>query len=411
LNEDSKLLHNPVRYPTHICDCLKNAPPVVEHNNYESLPDSDGIDNLENPGLAKDWSEPSSYPLKRHAMLRSYNRPAQENNKPYKPHLTTSERKVKSTSVNNANGDSMVQKSKDVFLKKNVINSQKVAYHEPLHHTVPLLQKGNLIGKNSKHLLLQLNLQDTTTQIKSLTSAPQYKLGEIISDKLVDGSLHNKLSQPSLTLPIPYKHIKYPAINPLVRATETHNNVDTAGFITADSNKQSNPLKLSPLSPHILNNEKDLITENKPFLLLPSINLNKPKLVGISYDRSVLPIAYRPTRSQLIQTPPVFEPIHQLPILVQKEVSISPKDEQPQVNIGSSSQYPKVIKNVIAESTSQPILIEKAVSIPLSPKKQLKSIDSPTTQCIKTSRTEIAHKRIKIEKAVSLSALNEQKNR
>lgn len=409
LNEDSKLLRSRVRYSTRICDCLKNAPPAVDHNNYKSLPDSEGVVNFENPGLAKDLSKQSSCHVKRHAILRSYNRPSHENNKPYKPDLITSEWQMKSALVNNANGDSMVQKSKVVRLNKNVINSQNMVYHEPLHHTaVPLLQKGNLIAKNSKPSLLQLSLQDTTTQIKSLIAAPKHKLVEIISDKLVDGSLDNKLTQPSLTLPLPYKSIKHSVINPLVRPTEKHNNVDTAGLITENSDKQSNSLKLSTLSPHISNKEKGLITEDKPFSPLLSINLNKPKLVSVLYDRKILPVANRPTPSQLIQTP-VIKPIH-MPIFEQNEVSISSTNERPHVNIGSSSQYPKIIKNVNAESTSPPILTENAVSIPLSSKKQLKSIDSPPTQqFIKTSDTETVHKPIKIEKDVSISAPNEQK--
>jgi len=454
LNEDSKLLlnslHDRVRYTTHICDRLKNSPPVVNHNNYE--PHS-GVDNFENPGLAKDLSEPSN-PVKRHAIIRCYNRsPAQENNEPNKPELITSEWQMKSTPVNNAYGDlydhSMGQKSTVVGLKEIDINSQKVIDQEPLYHTVPFLQKGNLIGNNPQHSLLQSNLQDTKNKIKSLLSTPQHKLGEIISDKLVDESLHNKLAQPSLTLPLPSKFIKYPVINPSIQSPEILTNVDTAGLIT-ESDKQSNPLKLSPLLPHVPNNNfyhKDLTVENKPFLSLPSIQLNKPKPVDILYDRRVPPIVYRPTLSQFKQTP-VIKPTLP-PLFVQKEVSHPSINEQAQANIGLQSQYPKIIKNGIAESTSQPILtkkenlislpfkkpqeligspptqfaktsdietfkpitlIEKKVSIYLPYKKQQGLIDlSPPTQFMKTSNSEMKYKPIAIEKEVQVSELKEQK--
>ncbi|XP_001948251.2 proline-rich extensin-like protein EPR1 [Acyrthosiphon pisum] len=408
LNEDSKLLSNSlrdrVRYTTHICDRLKNSPPVVNHNNYE--PHSDGVDNFENPGLAKDLNEPSN-PVKRHAIIRCYNRlPAQENNEPNKPEIITSEWQMKSTPVNNEHGDSydhsMVQKSKVVGIKEIDFNSQKVIDQEPLYHTVPFLQKGNLIGNNPKHSLLQLSLQDSKNKIKSLISTPQHKLGEIISDKLVDESLHNKLARPSLTLPSPPKFIKYPVINPLIQPPEILTNVDTPGLIT-DSDKQSNPLKPSPLLPNIPNNNfyhKDLTVENKPFLSLPSIQLNKPKPVDIFYDRRVPPIVYRPTVSQYVQTP-VIKPILP-PILVQKEVSYPSKNEQAQANIGLQSQYPKIIKNGIAELTSQPILIEKEnpiLSFPL--KKPQELIGSSPTQFVKTSDIE-TFKPITIEKKVSI---------
>lgn len=390
LNEDNKLLRNRVRYSTHICDCLKNAQPVVDHNNYETLPDSDGVDHFENPGLAKDLSEPS-YPVKRHAISQCYNHPAQQNNKPYKPDLvkSTSEWQIKYTPVNKAYSDSMFEKSKIVGLKKNEFNSQKVAYRVSLTHTAPLLQKGNLIGKNPKHSLLQSNLQDTTNQIESLISAPQHKLGEIISGKLVDDSLHNKLAHPLLTLPLPYKLIKYPAIKPLVQTNEIHTNVNTAGLITGDKDKQSSLLKLSELSPDISNNPKDLIIENKPFSPFPSIKFNKPKLVNTLYDSHLLPIAYQPTPSQLIQTH-VIKPIH-MPILVQKEASLA--NDQLQANM-----------NGIAESTSHPILIKKYVSIPSSPKKQQESIDLPFTQPTKTSDTDKVHKSAIVKKEVSISS-------
>ncbi|XP_029342200.1 uncharacterized protein LOC115033558 [Acyrthosiphon pisum] len=358
------------------------APPVVDHNNYEPLPDLYGVDNFENLGLAKDSSEPS-YPVKRHAILPCHNHPALENNKPYKSNLITSEWKMKSTPVDNAYGDLMVKKSKVAGLKKIEINSQKLN-HEPLHRTLPLLQKENLIGENPKHSLLQLNLQDKENQIKSLISTPQHiKLNEIISDKLVDETLHNKLTQPSLTLPVPYKSIKYPLNDQLIQPTEIHNNIDTAGLIT-DSDKQSNPLKLSPLLPHIPNNQNDL--KNKPSSTFPSVQFNKPKPVDILRDRSP---------SQLIQTPAI-KPVH-LPIIVQKEVSLSSVSQRPQANIDSSSQYPKIIKNDIAESTSQPILIS------LSHNKQKESIDVPPSKSIKTSDTEMVNKPITIiEKKVSI---------
>jgi len=403
LNEDNKLLRNRVRYSTHIFDCLKNAQLVVDHNNYEPLPDSDKVDHSEKPGLAEDLSEPS-YPVKRHAISQCYNHPAQQNNKPHKPDLvkSTSEWPIKYTPVNKAYSDSMFQKSKIVGLKKNDLNSQKVAYRESLHHTVPLLQKGNLIGKNPKHSLLQSNVQDTTNQIKSLISAPQHKLVEIISGKLVDDSLHNKLAHPLLTLPLPYKLIKYPAIKPLVQTTEIHTNVNTAGLITADKDKQSLFLSeyLSDHSPHISNNPKDLIIENKPFSPFPSIQFNKPKPVDTLYDSHLLPIAHQPTPSQLIQTH-VIKPIH-IPILVQKEASLA--NDRPQANIGSVSQYPKITMNGIAESTSQPVLIKKDVSITSSPKKQQESIDLPVTQPTKTSDTDKVHKSAIVKKEVSISS-------
>ncbi|XP_060869110.1 uncharacterized protein LOC132943950 [Metopolophium dirhodum] len=408
LNEDSKLLlnslHDRVRYTTHICDRLKNSPPVVNNNNYE--PHSDGVDHFENPGLAKDLSEPSN-PVKRHAIIRCYNRsPAQENNESNKPELITSEWQMKSTPVNNAYGDlydhSMGQKSKVVGLKEIDINSQKVIDQEPLYHTVPFLQKRNLIGNNPKHSLLQLNLEDTKNKIKSLISTPQHKLGEIISDKLVDESLHNKLAQPSLTLPLPSKFIKYPVINPLIQSPEILTNVDTAGLIT-DSDKHGDPLKPSPLLPQVPNNNfyhKDLTVENKPFLSLPSIQLNKPKPVDILYDRRVPPIVYRPTLSQFVQKP-VIKPILP-PILVQKEVSYPSTNEQAQANIGLQSQYPKIIKNGIAESTSQPILIKKENPIPLPFKKPQELIGSPPTQFVKTSDIETFKPITFIEKKVSI---------
>jgi len=361
---------------------LKNRPLVVDHNNYEPLPDLYGVDNFKNLGLAKDSSKPS-YPVKRHAILRCHNCPALENNKPYKPNLITSEWKMKSTPVDNAYGNSMVKKSKVVGLKKIEINSQKVN-HEPLHRTLPLLQKGNLVGKNLEHSLLQLHLQDKANQIKSLISTPQHKLDEIISDKLVDETLHNKLTQPSLTLPLPYKSIKYPVNNQLIQPTEIHNNIDTAGLIT-DSDKQSNQLKLSQLLPHIPSNQNDL--KNKPFSTFSSVQFNKPKPVNILLsDRSP---------SQLIQTPAI-KPIH-LPIIVQKEVSLSSVNERPQANIDSSSKCPKIIKNGIAESTSQPIVMS------LSHNKQKESINFPPSKSIKTSDTETVNKPITIiEKKVSI---------
>lgn len=407
LNGDSKLilnsLHNRVRYTTHICDRLKNAPPIVNHNNHEPLPDSGGVDSFENPGLAKDSSEPSN-PVKRHAILRCYNHPpAQENNESNKPELITSEWQMKSTPVNNAYGNlhdhSTFQKSKVVGLKEIDLNSQKVIDQEPLYHTAPFLQKQNLISNNPKHSLLQSNLQDTKNKIKSLLSMPQHKLGEIISDKLVDESLHNKLAKPSLTLPSPPKFVKYPVINPLIQPTEVPTNVDTAGLII-DNNKKSNPLKLSPLLPHTPNinfYHKDLTVENKPFLSLPSIQPNKLKPVDILvYDRRVPPIVYRPTLPQFMQTPVIK------PILVQKEESISSTSEQVQPNIGLQSQYPNIIKNGIAESTSQPILIEKENSISLPHKKPQEFISLPPTQFVKTTDIE-TFKPIKfIEKTVSI---------
>lgn len=451
LNEDSKLLLNSLRdrvpYTTHICDRLKNSPLVVNHNDNE--PHSDGTDNFENSGLAKDLSEPSN-PVKRHAIIRCYNRlPAQENNEPNKPELITSEWQMKSTPVNNAYGDlydhPMVQKSNPLSVKE-IINSQKVIDQEPLYHIPPFLQKGNLIGNNPKHSQFQLNLQGTKNKIKSLISTPQHKLGEIISDKLVDESLHHKLAQPSLTLPSPPKFTKYPVINPLIQPPEVLTNVDTAVLIT-DSYKQSNPSTPSPLIPHIPNNNfyhKDLTVENKPFLSLPSIQHNKPKPIDIFYDRRVPPIVYRPTLSQFVPTP-VIKPILS-PILVQKEVSYPSTNEQAQANIGLQSQYPKIIKNGIAESTSQPIekensiylphkkpqeligspptqfvktsdietfkpiTIEKKVSIYLPYKKQQGLIDlSPPTQFMKTSDTETVHKPITIEKEVQISEPKEQK--
>lgn len=383
LNKDRKLLCDRVPYTAYKCDCLKNRPPEVDYINYEPLPDLYGVDNFENLGLAKDSSKPS-YPVKGRAIFRCYNRPAQENNKPYKPNIITSEFKMKSTPVDTAYGDLMVKKSKVVGLKKIEINSQKVN-HEPSHRTLPILQKENLIGENPKHSLLQLNLQDKANQIKSLISTPQHKLDEIISDNLADETLHNELTQPSLALPLPYKSIKDHLNNQLIQPTEIHNNIDTAGLIT-DSDKQSNPLKLSPLVPHIPNNHNDL--KNKPFSTFPSAQFNKPKPVDILLrDR---------TPSQLIQTPAI-KPIH-LPILVQKEVSLSSVNERPQANIDSSSQYPKIIKNGIAESTtSQPNLIS------LSHNKQKESIDLPPSKSIKTSDTETVNKPITIiEKKVSI---------
>jgi len=415
LNEDGGLLlnrlHERVRYTTHICDRLKNSPPVANHNNYEPLPNSDRDENSENSGLAKDLSEPSN-PVKRHAILRCYNRPAQENNEPNKPDLITSEWQMKSTPVDNVYGDlhdnPMVQKPKVVGLQKIDINSHKVIDQEPLYHTVPLLQKENLTEKNPNPSLLQLNLQDMTKKIKSLISKPQHKLGEIISDRLVDESLHNKLAQPSLTHSLPPKLTKYPVVKPLIRpAGNIFTNVETVGLIT-DSDKQSNPLKLSSLLPQIPNNnfyQKDYIIENKPFLSLPSIQLNKPKPVEILYDRHVPPMAYRPTLPPLIHTPisPIIKPT--LPqIHVQKEVTTPATNERPQVNIGSTSKYPKIIKNSIAESTFQPTLIEKNESIYLPHKKPQETIDlSPPTQFIKTFDSEIIHKPITvIEKKFSI---------
>lgn len=453
LNEDGGLLLNSlrdrVRYTTHICDRLKNSSPVVNHNNYEPLPDSDGD---ENGRLAKDLSEPSN-PVKRHAILRCYNRPAQENHEPNNPDITTSEWQMKSTPVNDAYGDlynhSTLQKPKVVDLKKIDINSQKVIDQEPLYHTVPLLTKGNFISQNPKHSLLQLNLQDTANKIKSLISTQQHKLGEKISDKLVDESLHNKLAKPSLTLSLPPKFTKYPVINPLIRPTEIVNNVDSAGLIT-DSDKQSNPPKLPQFLPHIPNNnsyQKDLIVKNKPFSPLSPIQFNKPKPVDIFYDRHVPPIVYQPTLPSLIQTPVIKQILPT--VFVPKEVSISSTNERPQPNIGLTSQYPKIVK--IVGSTSQPTpiekdvtislphkkpqefiglslptqftktsdtetnikpikIFEKKVSIYLPFKKQQESIDlSPPTQFIKTSETEKVHGPTTIEKEVSTSAPKEQK--
>jgi len=360
---------------------LKNRPQIVDYNNYEPLSDLYGINNFENPSLAEDLNKPS-YPVKRHAILKCHNHPAQINNKPYKPDLITSELKIKPTPVNNAYCDLTVKKSKVVGLKKIEINSQKVIYHEPLHRTVPLLQNRNLIGENSKHSLLQLNLQDKANQIKPLISKPQHKLDEIISDKLVDETLNNKLTQPSL--PLPYKSIKYPKNIQLIRPTEIYNKIDIVGLIT-DSEKQSNPLKPSPLLPYIPNNQKDL--KKKQFSTFPSVRFNKLKSVDILLgDKSP---------SQLIQTN-VIKPTH-LPILVQKEVSLSSTNEQPQANIYSSSQYPKIMKNDISESTSQPILIS------LLHNKQKESIDLPLSQSIKTSDIETVNKPITIiEKKVSI---------
>lgn len=381
LNKDGELSHDRVRYSTLRCDCLKNRQQVVDYNNYEPLPDLYGVDNFENPSLAEDLSKPS-YPVKRHAILQCHNRPAQINNKPYKPDLITSELKIKSTPVNNAYNDLTVKKSKVVGLKKIEINSQKVIYHEPLHHTVPLLQNRNLIGENPKHSLLQLNLKDKTNQIKSLISTPQHKLDEIISDKLVDETLNNKLTQPSL--PLPYKSIKYPVNIQLIRPTEIQNKIDTVGLIT-DNDKQSNPLMPSPLLPYIPNNQNEL--KKKPFSTFPSVEFNKPKSVDIL-------LRDRPP-SQLIQTN-VIKPTH-LPILMQKELSVPSANEQPKANMYSSSQYPKIIKNGIPESTSRPILIS------LLHNKQKESIDMPLSQSIKTSDIEAVNKPITIiEKKVSI---------
>jgi len=395
LNEDGGLLLNKlrdrVRYTTHICDRLKNSPPVVNHNNYEFFTNSDRDDNSKNSGLAKDLSEPSN-PVKRHAILRCYNRPsAQENNEPNKPDLITSEWQMKSTPVDTAYGN-LYDHPTVAGLQKIHINSQKVIDQEPLYHTVPLLQKGNLTEKNPKHSLLQLHLQDMTKKIKSLISTPQHKLGEIISDRyLVNESLHKKLAQPSVTQSLPPKLTKYPVVKP-------------------DSENQSNPLKLSPLLPQIPNNnfdQKDFIIENKPFLSIPPIQLNKPKPVDLLYDRHVPPIVYRPTLPPFINTP-VIKPTLP-PIFLQKESSIPTTNERPQVNIGSTSQYPKIIKNGIAEPTSQPIQIEKKVSIYFPYKKPQELIDlSPLKQFFKSPDTTTVHKPITIEKEVSTSVPKEQ---
>ncbi|KAL5242825.1 hypothetical protein ACI65C_010235 [Semiaphis heraclei] len=394
LNEDEGLLlnrlGNRVRYTTHICDRLKNSPPVVNHNNYESLPNSHRVVNSENSGLAKDLSEPSNS-VKRHAILRCYNRPAQENNEPNKPDLITSEWQMKSTPVDNAYSN-LYEHPTVADLQKIYINSQKVIDPKPLYHTVPLLQKRNFTEKNPKHSPLQLNLQEMTKKIKSLISTPQHKLGEVISDKLIDESLHSKLAQPSLTQPSPPKLTKYPVVKP-------------------NSDNLSNPLTLSPLLPQIPNNnfdlQKDFIIENKPFLSLTPIQLNKPKPVDLLYDRHVPPMAYRPTLPSLIHTP-VIKPTFP-PILLQKESPIPTTNERPQGNIGSTFQYPKIIKNGIAEPTSQPILIEKKVSIYLPYKKQQELINlSPLQQFFKTPDTKTVRKPITIEKEVSTSVPKEQ---
>lgn len=409
LNKDGETslsnLHDRVWYTTHIRDCLKNSPLVADHKNYETLSGSDRVDSFENLDLAKDLSKPLRH-VKRHAILRCHNIPAQENNEPNKPvDPTTSEWQMKSTPVNEAYGelyDQMtIQKSKFANLKKIDLNSHKMVYQEPLHHTGPVIQKIDLIDKNSKPSQLQLSLQDKRNKIKSLISTPQHKLGEIIQDKLIDESIHNKLAQPSLTLPLPPKFIKYPVINPLIRPVEIPNTVDTAVLMT-DNDNQSNPLKPSPHSPHIIpNNNFYQKAENKPFLSLPPIQFNKSKPVEISYDKRVPPIAYLPKPPQFIQIP-IIKPIVP-PIFVQKEVSILPVTERPQPNIGSSSQYPKTIKNGIAQSTFQPILNEKEVSFSLPHNKQQALIDFSSTQIKKTSNIETVNKPIAIiEKQVSI---------
>jgi len=417
LNEAEDLLLNDfsdrVRFTTHICDRLKNLPPpAVYNNNDEPLSDSDSDGNFENPGLVKDLSKAVN-PVKRHASLRCYNLHTQENNEPNKQDPSiTNEWQMKSTPVNNAFGANLpndllvAQKPNVVDLKKIDINFHKMVHQEPLHSTVSLLQKGNLIGENPKHALLQLNLQDKTNKIKSLISAPQHKLVDVIPVKLLDESLQNKFVKPSLTFPSPPKLIKSPVSHSLLQPTELHNNNGNTAVLTIDNDKQKNPSKLIQLSPHNIPfkdaYQKDSLIEKKPLLsAVPFIQINKPKPVEILDDKHVPPIAYRPTSPQYIKIP-VIKPVF-VPTFIQKEVSISPANEQPQVtNIGLLSQ-PKITKNGIAESTSQPNLIEKEVSISLPYKKQQGLIDllSPA-QFIKTSDKEIVHKPIEIEKEVSI---------
>ncbi|XP_060841234.1 uncharacterized protein LOC132921978 [Rhopalosiphum padi] len=409
-----------VRFTTHICDHLKNLPPPAAYNNNdEPLSDSDSDGNFENPGLVKNLRK-SLNPVKRHASLRCYNLHTQENNEPNKPDPSiTNEWQMKSTPVNNAFGANLqndllvAQKPKVVELKKIDINFHKMVHQEPLYSTVSLLQKGNLIGDNPKYVPnLQLNLQDKTNKIKSLISAPQHKLVDVIPVKLLDESLQNKFVKPPLTFPSPSKFIKSPVSYSLFRPTEVHNNNDNVAVLTTDNDKQSNPSKLIPLSPHNIPNkdvyQQDSLIEKKPLLsAVPFIQINKPKPVEILDDKRVPPIAYRPTSPQYIKVP-VIKPVF-VPIFMQKEVSISPANEQPQTtNFGLKSQ-PKITKNGIAESTSQPNLIEKEVSISLPYKKPQGLIDllSPP-QYIKTSDTEIVHKPIAIEKEVSISEPNVQ---
>jgi len=404
------------RFTAHICDRLKNLPPSAAYNNNdELLYDSDSDGNFENPGLVKDLSKAVN-PVKRHASLRCYNLHTQENNEPNNldPSITN-EWQMKSTPVNNAFGVNfpndlpMAQKLKDVDLKKIDINFHKV-HQEPLHSTVSLLQKGNLIGENPKHPLFQLNLQDKTNKIKSLISAPQHKLVDVIPDKLLDGSLNNKFAKQPLNFPSHSKLIISPVTYSLLRPTEIHNNNDDTAKLTINNDKQNNPSKLISLSSHNIPNknfyQKDSLIEKKPLLSVPFVQINKPKPIEISDDKHVPPIAYRPTSPQYIKNP-VVKPVL-VPIFVQKDVSISPANEKPQTNFGLLSQ-PKITKSGIAESTSQPNLIEKEVSISVPHKNQQGSIDlSSSAQFIKTSDTEIVHKPIATEKEVSISESNGQ---
>ncbi|KAF0752908.1 proline-rich extensin-like protein EPR1, partial [Aphis craccivora] len=429
-----------VRYSTHICDRLKNSPPplVAYHNNEELLSSSDSDVNLENPGLTKDLTKGVNL-VKRHVSLRCYNHHTQENNEPNNQDPSvTSEWQMKSTPVNDAfDADfSAVQKPKVVDLKKIDINLHKVIHQEPLHSAIPQLQKGNLIGENSKYSLPQLNLQDETNKIKSLISVPQHKYADIKPDQLFNGNLHKKLVLPSLTFPLPSKFIKSPIPHSLSRPTQIHNTyVDTA-VLTTENYQQSDPSKLTP---HNIPNknvyQKDSIVEKKPGLSLSSIQINKPKPLEVPDDKRVPPIAYRPTSPHYIQIPEI-KPLL-IPIFVRKVVTISPQSERPQANIDLLS-HSKIIKNGITESTAQPILIEKEVPVSLQHKnnsglidwflskndlkttgakwphkpvkKQQELIDlSSSTQLIKTPDAEIVHKPTTIEKEVSISESNSQK--
>lgn len=390
-----------IRYSTHICDRLKNSPPslVAYHNNEELLSSPDSDVNLENPGLIKDLTKGVN-PVKRHVSLRCYNHHTQENNEPNNQDPSViSEWQMKSTPVNDAFGAdfSAVQKPKVVDLKKIDINLHKGIHQEPLYSAIPHLQKGNLIGDNSKHSLPQLNLQDKTNKIKSLISPPQHKYADIKPDQLFNENLHYKLVQPSLTFPLPSKFIKSPITHSLSRPIEIHNtNVDTA-VLTTENYQQSDPSKLNP---HNIPNknvyQKDSIVEKKPLLSLSSIQINKPKPVEVSDDKRVPPIAYRPTSPQYIQIPEI-KPLL-IPIFVRKEVFISPQSERPQANIDLLS-HPKIIKNGITESTAQPILTEKEVPVSLQHKKKPGLIDwFLPMQFIKSPDAELAHKPISIEK-------------
>lgn len=394
-----------VRYSTHICDRLKNSPPplVAYHNNEELLSSPDSDVNLENPGLIKDLTKGVN-PVKRHVSLRCYNHHTQENNEPNNQDPSViSEWQMKSTPVNDAfHADfSAVQKPKVVDLKKIDINLHKVIHQEPLHSAIPQLQKGNLIGENSKHSLPQLNLQDETNKIKSLISVPQHKYADIEPDQLFNGNLHKKFVLPSLTFPLPSKFIKSPITHSLSRPTEIHNtNVDTA-VLTTENYQQSDPSKLTP---HNIPNknvyQKDSIVEKKPGLSLSSIQINKLRPVEVPDDKRVPPIAYRPTSPHYIQIPEI-KPLL-IPIFVRKVVSISPQSEQPQANIDLLS-HSKIIKNGITESTAQPILIEKEVPVPLQHKKNSGLIDwFLSKHDLKTPGAELAHKPVSIEKEGSI---------